>query len=273
MLKVLTEEDIQLVNDLYRLINKYDGYYLNNIYSSLNTSKILCATINDNKISSLMIVNIIKNNYYLEEIVFINNNVNEIKDLISFTINYLKQDERGLNIIYDNFPYSELMHQIMNENGFKCNLINYISDLENINYEIISPNIHINDKSEDVRQYIYDKYLKELGEMDEYLEIKSPKFEIDSIHLENTNIAVVRDLNNKVVGTVRFGIIDQSIYLYSLYGEENEIIFQLINLVHNLSPRKMEIGILPVRKSLMNYLEIIGFKILQTDYILKINRE
>lgn len=271
MLKTLTKDDFKLVLDLYRSINRFNEDELNNIFNNIEISKILCANIENNSITSLLITDIIKNNYYLEEVIFLNNDIEEIKNLITYTVKVLRNDERGIYIIYDNFPYSEIMHKMMCENGFKCNFVNYISLNEDDKIELIRPNIRLNDKEDDVKEYIYNNYVQEIKSNDLYLGITSELPEITSIHLENTNIAVIRDADNKVIGTARFGIIGESICLYSLYADSDEIYCDLINLIKNLTTKRIEIGFLPVRENLMRLLNSIGFKIFQTDYILKLN--
>lgn len=271
MIKTLTKDDIKLIIELYRKTDKFDEDKILNIESTINDTRIFCATIMDNKITSLIQTNLIRNNYYLEEVIFTRNDIEEVKNLISYTISEIRKDERGLNIIYDNFPYSEIMHQTMLENGFKCNYINLLMHHDPTKIELINPKILLNDKSEDVKKYIFNNYLDEIKSSNKYLGVEAPLPSLESIRLENTNIAVIRDDNNLVVGTARFGLISDSIYLYSLYANDKSYYKELITLISNLTSHNIEVGFTPVRTELVEILSNLGFTKIQTDYILKIS--
>lgn len=135
MLKRLLKEDINLIINFYHKVDNFDEQKIRMLYDTLDHTKIICANIQEDAITSMLITNIIKNNYYLEEVIYDHLNYEEMKSLINFTVCELRSDERGLNIIYDNFPYNELMNQTMIENGFKCNFINliYHNDNEKMN--------------------------------------------------------------------------------------------------------------------------------------------
>ncbi len=269
MLRVLTKDDIGLIHEFYDHIGVLNKNAITTLYQDLDDTKVVCAYLRDNKISSLIITSIIKHNYYLEKIAITHEDILEIKDLVSFTIRELRKDERGINIIYDNFPYSRLMHQIMLENGFKCNYINLINLRRQDKIELIKPNIALNDKSEDVKTFIYNNLVEEVKSniaTGVNIDIPSP----DSVHLENTNVAVIRDNANQVIGTVRFSIVSNSLYLSNLYGESNNVISDLLSLVKNLTTRNIEIGLYPNNSRIIELLEHNGFIKYQTDYILRL---
>lgn len=270
MLKVLTKEDINLIVTFYRKLNMFSEDVISKIYNEINESQIICANIVDNKISSLLISAIIKHDYYIEKIVLLKEDFDEIKDLISFTVRELRKDERGLNIIYDNFPYNELMHQIMLENGFRCNYLNLIDVRNYDKIDLIKPNIALNDKSEDVKDFIYNNLVEEIKSNIALTGVSINIPDKASIHLENTNVAVIRDESKCVVGTVRFGIVSDSLYLYNLYGNTESIIRDLLCLVKNLTTKNIEVGIYPTSTRIIEILENNGFKKYQTDYILKL---
>ncbi len=271
MLKRLLKEDINLIINFYHKVDNFDEQKIRMLYDTLDHTKIICANIQEDAITSMLITNIIKNNYYLEEVIYDHLNYEEMKSLINFTVCELRSDERGLNIIYDNFPYNELMNQTMIENGFKCNFINLIYHNDNEKNELIKPYIALNDKSDDVREYIYQNYIEEIKSNDAYLGTSSSLPAVESIRLENTNVAVIRNKENKVIGTLRFGIVSDSLYLYSLYADNEETYEDLIVLVKNLTKKDIEVGFFPSRKSVIEFLEKLGFKKFQTDYILKLN--
>lgn len=271
MHKTLTKEDISLIVNLYRSIDRFSESEIRTIYDNIDINQIVCATINEDKITSLIITNIIKNDYYLEDAIFVNNDPNEIESLLNYTIQVLRSDERGLTIIYDNFPYNELMHKLMINTGFKCNFINYVNDPLNQKIELIKNNISINDKSEDVREYIYNKYCESIKSNDTYLGISSPLPKIDDIHLDNTNVAVIRNDERKVIGVARFGIISDSLYVNSLYAEDEKTYLDLLTLINNLTNKKIEIGIFPIRNDLIDLFNKIDFKKYQADYILRLS--
>lgn len=271
MLKRLLKDDANLFINFLKKSNRFDDNKIRMLYDCLNDTKIICANIEGNAITSILITNIIKNNYYLEEIIYDVLSYDEMKSLINFTVCELRKDERGLNVIYDNFPYNELMNQTMLDNGFKCNFVNLIYQNNGEKIELIKPYIALNDKSLDVRDYIYQNYVKELKSNDAYLGTTSKVPEASSIRLENTNVAVIRNKENQVIGTLRFGIIGDSLYLYSLYADDDETYKDLLVLVKNLTRKNIEVGFFPIRSSVIELLEKQGFTKLQTDYILKLS--
>lgn len=271
MLKRLIKKDVNLIINFYHSLKNFNEEKIRMLYDTLDDTKIICANIEDEAITSMLITNIIKNNYYLEEVIYINLDYEEMKNLINFTVCELRSDERGLSIIYDNFPYNELMNKTMLENGFKCNFINLIYQPGDEKAELIKPYIALNDKSDDVREYIYNNYVEEIKSNDAYLGTTTDLPKIESIRLENTNVAVIRNKDNKVIGTLRFGIVSDSLYLYSLYADNEDTYQDLIVLVKNLTKKDIEVGFFPSRESVISLLERLGFKKLQTDYILKLN--
>lgn len=271
MLKRLLKDDVSLIINFLKKNHRFDEDKIRMLYECLDDTKIICASIKDNAITSMLITNIIKNNYYLEEVIYYNLDYEEMKSLINFTVCELRKDERGLNIIYDNFPYNELMNQTMLENGFKCNFVNLVYQNDGDKIELIKPYIALNDKKDDVRDYIYQNYVEEIKSNDAYLGIKTDIPDIKAIRLENTNVAVIRNIENKVIGTLRFGIVSDSLYLYSLYADNEETYEDLIVLVKNLTRKNIEVGFFPTRSSVIKLLEKLGFTKFQTDYILKLN--
>lgn len=271
MLKRLLKEDVNLIINFLKKNHHFDEAKIRMFYECLEDTKIICANIENNAITSMLITNIIKNNYYLEEVIYNELNYEEMKNLINFTVCELRKDERGLNIIYDNFPYNELMNQTMIENGFKCNFVNLIYQNNGEKVELIKPYIALNDKNDDVRDYIYQNYVEEIKSNDAYLGSVSSIPKINTIRLENTNVAVIRNKENKVIGTLRFGIVSDSLYLYSLYADNEETYEDLIVLVKNLTRRNIEVGFFSTRRSIIELLERLGFTKFQTDYILKLS--
>lgn len=271
MLKTLSLKDIDMIISFYKIIGVYSDELIKNIETNIETSKIICADIDQDKITSLLTVNLINNQYYLEDVLTSNEDIERIKDLLSYSIEVIRSDERGLNIIYDNFPYREIMDKIMIESGFKCNFLNYSREYDGVITNVLS-NININDKETDVKEYLYEKYVQVIKDEDEYLGKESKKLPtIDEIHLDNVNIAVVRDTSRKVIGVARFSLITDYIFINSLYAESDEVYIDLINLISNLTNRKLEIGVYPVRKDLMRVLESVGFIRTHSDYVIKLN--
>ncbi len=271
MLKRLVKEDINLLINFYHQINDFNEHKIRLLYDKLDENRILCANIENEEITSLLITNIIKNDYYIEEILFLKLNVEEIKSLISFTILELRKDGYCLNVYYENFPYSELMHNIMTENGFKNHSLNLIYDYHNEKAELIKPYIAINDKSQDVVDYIYKNYLEEIKSRDAYLGETSLIPNHNIIKLDNTNVAVIRNKDNKkVMGTVVFGIVSDSLYLSSLYADDEETLKDLIVLVKNLTRKRIEIHCYPMKEKIISVLEKAGFIKYQSDYKLKL---
>lgn len=270
MLKVLTLDDINLIDKFFIKLDKYNEAILKNIEETIGISKIICASINKDEIDLMIIVNIINNQYYIGDIIENNNTIDEIKELLRFTVDTLKDDERGLNIIYDNFPYKEIMNNIFKNCDFKCSFINFVKEHDDKIYPIKN-NININDKTDDVREYLYSNYVDVLKSNMVYMNEHGNLPTIDDIHLDNTNMAIVRDDENKVIGVARFSLITDSIFINSLYANSDDIYIDLINLISNLTNRKLEIGLYPVREHLMEILKNMGFIINNADYLYKID--
>ncbi|MCH5166264.1 MAG: hypothetical protein J1F35_00090 [Erysipelotrichales bacterium] len=271
MIRVLTKSDLELLIIFYKKIDKFNEESIRALYDTINDTKILIGNVINNKISSILTVGIIKNNYYLQTINMINDDYEEIKDLINYAVSELRRDERGLNIIYENFPYKEIMHDIMIDAGFKCNFMNLVYVADSTKVELIKPNIALNDKSEDVKKYIYKSIVDIIKINDIYFGTESLIPDINTINLENTNVAVIRNDQGIVVGTLRFGIVSDSLFISGIYADNEEIYKDLITLVKNLTNRNIEVGVFPSRVKLINTLENLGFKKFQTDYILKLN--
>ncbi len=270
MLKVLTKKDIELLIDFYQSINDFDENYIRQMYDTLEESKFLFASVEKEKITCLIVVSLINNNYHLEKTLYKKYNESLIKDLIRYATSELRKYDQGLNIIYDNFPYDEIMNDIMLELGFKCSYLNMHFNNYNDKQELIKPTISLNDKKDDVLIYIYKRLIEDIKSNDLYLGVTSLIPDISTIRLENTNVAVIRE-NNEVIGTLRFGIVSNSILLDSLYANNEDGYKDLINLVRNLTNKDIEISISPSRVNLIKLLENLGFRKIQTDYILKLN--
>lgn len=262
MIRILYENDEKLLIDLYKKINHNSKNELNNLLSRLNKDKIVVANIDNNEITSILIATLIKNDYYLEDVIFLRNDIDEVKNIIRHMIEALRKDERGLSIIYDNIPYSESMHQIMIDLGFKCQFINY--ETEDNRIELIKTNITINETTDEVSKYMLSHYEAEFKSISKYLGdiVIMP----DKIDINKTNIAVAKDKDNKIVGVLRFGLITDSIYISNIYADTNEVYIDLINLIKNITNRKIEIGIYPIRDNLINVLNYMGFKKTHSDY-------
>lgn len=263
MIRLLNQSDIKILIEFYKNINRIDKEEIKNIYYHMNIDKLVIADIENDNITSLLIANIIKNEYYLEDAMFLNNDFVRLKELFRNMIDILRSDERGLSIIYDNVPYSDVMHEIMIEMGFKCTYVNYVNDYEN-KIELIKSNVLINDQSDDVSVYITEHYNNELKSISAYLsDIENSRITLDA---SKTNLVVTRNEVGNVTGVLRFGLINSVIYISNIYADQPYIYLDLINTVKNLTSRTIEIGIYPVRDELNNLLLNSGFKKYQTEY-------
>ena len=262
MIRVIKQNELKLLIDLYKSIGRRDKEELKNIYYGMRDRLIVIGNVEDDKITSLLIANLINNEYYLEDIIFTDNDINEIKGLLTAMIKELRNDERGINIIYDNAPYSEILNLLKIEAGFKSDFVNFVNDTEN-RIELIRNRVLINDLSDDVNQYMIDNYNKEYELIKGYV---GETLQPERLDPSKTNIAVCRDENDKVIGFLRFGLITDSIYISNIYGDTEEVIVDLINLVKNLTNRKIEIGIYPVRDDLINILLNNGFRKAHAEY-------
>ena len=88
----------------------------------------------------------------------------------------------------------------------------------------------------------------------------------DVIDIKKTNIAASRDRNGNITGVLRFGLITDSIYINNIYADDKSTYLDLINLIKNLTNRKIEIGIYPIREDLLSVLSENGFKKSHSDY-------
>ncbi len=271
MFKVLTLEDLPRIINLLRKVNKLTEDTVKLIQENIESNMIICADI-DKEINSMLIINLINNNYYVSNFIGLDNDINKLKELIGFTVEVLVHDSRGLNIIYDNFPYSEIMDEVFLKNGFKHNFLNFLKEtLPNQVYRIKN-NIILNDKHEDVRIYLHEHHLATLKNFYEYMKITNRSLpKIEDIHLDNINIVVARNRNNEVIGVARFSLITDSIFINSLYAEDKEIYIDLINQIANLTNRRLEIGLYPTRQNLIGILKELGFTINNADYFYKID--
>lgn len=263
MIRLLKHSDIKMLIEFYKNINRIDKEEIKNIYYKMNLDKMVIADIDNDRINALLIANLIKNEYYLEDIMFINNDVGLVKEVFRNMIDILRNDERGLSIVYDNVPYSDMMHEILTETGFKCTYTNYINDNDN-RIELIRSNVSINDNDEDVSDYMTINYNNECKSIAAYLGENEIKDTI--IDASKTNVAVIRNDQNKVVGVLRFALINSVINISNLYADDNSIYLDLLNTVKNLTNRTIEIGMHPIRENLNILLLNSGFKKYQTEY-------
>lgn len=270
MFKVLTLEDIPLIINLLRKVGKLTEDIISKIQNNINSDMIITAKI-DKEITSMIIINLINNNYYVSNFFGFEKDITEIKELIGFTVEVIVRDARGLNIIYDNFPYSEIMNEVFVSNGFKINFLNFLKEtLPNQVYRTKN-NLVINDKNEDVREYIYHNQLDTLSKFNDYMGVTNKLPTIDDIHLDNINIVVARDKDSIVRGVARFSLITDSIYINSLYASSKEIYIDLIYQIANLTNRRLEIGLYPIREDLISILKELGFYINNADYYYRID--
>jgi hypothetical protein len=238
---------------------------MKNIIMNIGTNKIIAARIENDSITDMITVDLINNNYYLNKFLYLNYDRIHIQELLKFLINNINENPNGLNILCDNYPYQEELNSILLLEDFKFNYINYISNATNHKIERINSHFYINDKSEDVLNYLLNKYREVNTETSHYL--NSIGRDIDTINLDDTNIAVIRNDEHQVVGVARFAIMGESMFINSLYAEDTDFLNDLINLIKSLTSRNIEIGIMPVRTDLIKYLSTHGFKINQADYI------
>lgn len=266
MIRVIKQTDLKMLIELFKDIRRIDKDEIKNIYYNMNKSKIVVGNVEGERLTSLLIANLINNDYYLEDFIFINNDINEVKDLLAYMKHVLYEDQRGLSIIYTNIPYSETMDTMLKNEKFKCDYINFVND--NINrIELIRNNVVINEVNDEVNAYMLDHYNAEYRVICEYFgEIKKVS---DVIDASRTNIAVAKNSQQQVIGVARFGIVADSVFINCLYGDTDEVIVDLINLVKNLTNRKIEIGIYPVRDDLNRVLLENGFVKNHADYIYK----
>lgn len=271
MFKVLTLEDLPKIINILREVNKLSEDFVKRIRDNIESDMIICANI-DKEINSMIIINLINNNYYVSNFIGVDNDINELKELIGFTVEVIVHDSRGLNIIYDNFPYSEIMNEVFLQNGFKYNFLNFLKEtLPNQVYRIKN-NIVLNDKHDDVREYLYQNHVDTLKSFNNYMGINNRELPvIEDIHLDNINIVVARSRENRVIGVARFSLITDSIFINSLYAVDKEIYIDLINQIANLTNRRLEIGLYPTRKDLIEILSELGFTISNADYSYKID--
>lgn len=271
MIKSITKKDIELLINFYNSLNALDDDYIRQLYDELEYSKLMYANVSKDKINYLLVVSIINNNYHMEKLLFKEFDEDLTRDLISYAITELRKDERGINIIYDNFPYDEVLDSILTNQGFKCNYLNMSLSYNGTHQELIKPTISLNEKSDDVIIYMYKRLIEDIKSNDIYLGTNSLIPDISTIRLENTNVAVTKDQNGNITGTLRFGIVSNRIMLDSMYANDETTYQDLISLVRNLTNKDIEISVTPSRVNIIKLLENLGFKKIQTDYFFKLN--
>lgn len=269
MFRRLTIEDKELISLFLQQIGDFSKDYPEYILNNIDSKLIVTGHIKDGNIQSLLIASLIKNQYYLGDVMFTTSDIGEIKELIRYMIDTLRSDERGLNIIYDNFPYSASMDEILLETGFKCSIINYVYPEANNSYAPLATNIVINDKSILLKKYICENANRVQKSTTVYLG-NSIENELvpDDINLESGNYLVAKE-NDNIIGCAKFSLVGESIFINTLYADETKTYLDLINMIRNITNRRIEISVLPVRRDLALVLNELGFKRIHSDYILK----
>ena len=269
MLRTLTAQDKDLLRAFFASLGHQNPEHIQHIIDTLGTTSIVTVNQHEDKITSLVVTTLIKNEYYLGDVVITNIDLEEIRALLRYTIEVLRDDERGLCILYDNSPYSEQMNEILLKAGFKCNYLNYTYDNKSSKIEPIHSEIVINDKSDAVRRYIFENYERVMRSNDLYQGYNTiSKMQESDIRFDNSNIVIAKRQNENL-GVARFNLITDEIYISMLYASDKSIYIDLINMIKNLTNRNLSVGVLPVRKELMEILHELGFKKSHSEYVLK----
>ena len=264
MIRVIKKRDLKIIIDLFAKIRRFNKDEIKSIYYNMGINKIVVGNVEDDVITSLLIANLINNEYYLEDFIFLNNDLNEIRDLLVFMKHELYLDQKGLSIRYTNTPYSETMHQMLLDEKFKSDFVHYVKEPDEIT-ELLGHNYLINEYTDEVMSYINSKYEMEYNLISkEFGNVREEDFDITK-----TNVVVARNERNEIVGFLRFGLINDSIYISNIYGESVYAIKDLINFVRNITDRRIEVGIYPVREDLINILIELGFIKKYQDYVYK----
>lgn len=265
----LAIEHMRKIEAFFSTINRQDSGSLDYIGENIDNSVIVTAKMENNDITMLLITSVIKNDYYLSDIVFTEKNEISFRELVKFTIDELRKDNRGLHIIYDNYPYNMEMSELLLECGFKCTFLNYIYKFENKIFPVKN-NILINERTDEVRTYLYEAYKRVTKSNDVYLGTKSYLCSEEEINLDKTNIAIAKK-SERIIGVAKFALVGDAIFINSLYADNIEGYIDLINYIRNLTNRNLEIGILPVRRDLMEVLSELKFVKVHSDYMYKLN--
>ncbi len=265
MNRVLTLNDLNLITDFYRKLNRLSESIMKNIIMNLNVNKIIVAHIKNNEITTMISANLIKNNYYLEKFLYLKYSSEEIHNLLEFLIQSLEGSPESLKVLCDNYPYDESTNVMLLSSGFKCNYIDYISESSDNKIESINFKFAINDKSDDVIKYLLNNVIIAAEKTNLYLNINSNEVN-PIINVDNTNLAVIRDSNNSVVGVSSFTIVGDNMFVHSIYGENDEILDKLLRLIKSITSRPIEIGVMPARTELISFLDRSGFIRNQSDY-------
>ncbi len=99
MLKMINKKDIELIINFYQSIKLFDEDNIRQIYESLEDKLLIFASIERDKITSLLSVSLINNNYHMEKVLYENYDEDLIKDLISYTITQLRQDKDRKSVV------------------------------------------------------------------------------------------------------------------------------------------------------------------------------
>lgn len=262
---ILTLNELNLITDFYRKLNILSEDIMKNIIINLNSNKVIAAHIENKEITTMITANLINNNYYLEKFLYLKYQSEEIEGLLKFLIESLKDDKAGLRILCDNYPYDESMNHMLLSTGFKYNYIDYMSEPSNNRIDSVNYKFAINDKSHEVIEYLQEK-IKNTDELtNKYLNIDERNISHE-VNVDNTNLAVIRDTNNIVIGVTSFTIVGDNMFVHSIYGENDEVLDKLIRLIKSITARPIEIGVMPVRTELLSFLDRYGFMRNQADY-------
>lgn len=267
---ILTIKDIELITNFYRKINDISKEIMINITENIGKNKIVAACVINGEINSLITVNLIKNNYYLEHFKYLVFKQDELTSLLNFLINYLSENPEGMSVLFDNSPFKDIYDSILVSAGFKYNFLNYTNDPSKEKIEVFNFNFLINDKSLDVKEYLLQNYQKTAILNDKYLGTCSHEM-TPEVNLDNTNIVVIRNNQNQVIGVSRFGLVSDEMFINSLYADNEETYLEILKIIKSLTSRRIQIGILPVRIDLINILNNHGYLISQADYIKGVN--
>lgn len=217
---------------------------------ALSNDKItIFANINKKDMTSLIIVNLIENNYYIEDLIYDDNFI-EVGNTLRYATDYLKKEQLGLSIIYDNYPYSLNTSSILLSCGYKCQSLEYHYTL-NESTSLIKRNLELNLKNDQVNKYICEKY--------------QSIFNRSYSNKDNTSTLVSLE-NNVVTGVLKFSLINESIKINDIFADNVDIYVDLINMMKNLTNKHLEINVSPIRRDLIEALNILKFEIINADF-------
>lgn len=212
---------------------------------ALNNKSIkIFGSINKKEISVIIIVNLINNNYYIEDIIYDDNFI-EVGNTLRYAIDFMRQEQLGISIIYDNYPYSLDTSSILLSCSFHCQNIEYTYKIQT-KTSLIKRNLELNLKDNEVKKYILRKH-KEIYN-DELV-----------LNIDNTNTLVSKE--DKITGVLRFSLINNAINIHDIYADAVDIYIDLINMMKNLTSKTIIINVIPSRRDLIEALNTLKFEI------------